>query len=195
MSSMQNSLHVVQPVKRDYSQKQSKLNEPPLYESCDQNIGTFTPEGISRYKSEYLSRFLLDNNVELQETHADSKEDLQRRERIHYFHQISATYHCVYGIATYVSTSPPMSASILNAHLLSTSAENKIHLVNIKVNNIRLINVYKPTNQNWPSTERPLYEHATIYELMKTTCTLFLTRMNEEPVPEGTGFTIRTSAL
>lgn len=107
----------------------------------------------------YLSKLVLDNSIDvmfLQETRADYEEGLRKRGHCMLL-QFNATYHHCYDIATYLSN------DIEHAHLPSTSIENNIHVVGIKVDNIRLISVYKPPNQVWPSTVLQVYEHKTIY--------------------------------
>ena len=71
-----------------------------ILQICQLNI-----EGISRDKSEYLTRILKDNAIDilvLQETHTLNDEDLLRRGKIAGFSVIAALHHRAYGLATYV---------------------------------------------------------------------------------------------
>ena len=65
-------------------------------------------EGISRAKGEVLSRPLSEHDVDvavLQETHAESFEDLSRRAKIYEFTLAAAEFSRAHGIATYVKSS------------------------------------------------------------------------------------------
>nr|CAI5850760.1 unnamed protein product [Callosobruchus analis] len=113
----------------------------PSLQLCHINV-----EGISLAKSECLSKLLLDNNVDvvlIQETHASTAEDLNRRGRIHGYELIGATYHNSYGVATYVRN------NVEHAHLVSINSREEIHNVTIKVDDIFISNIYKSPNLFW----------------------------------------------
>lgn len=127
----------------------------PSFRLCHINI-----EGISRAKSEFLSKLLLDNNVDavlIQETHAPTAEDLRKRGRIYGYELIGATYHKAYGVATYVRN------TIEHAHLVSTNSTNEIHNVTINLDGFLINNIYKPPKVMWPLYVLPTTAHPSIY--------------------------------
>lgn len=70
---------------------------------------------------------------------------------------IGATYHHAYGVATYVRN------NIDHAHLISCSSDDNVHNVTVKIENIIIVNVYKPPVVPWPNRVLPVIPHPTIY--------------------------------
>lgn len=127
----------------------------PCIRVCHFNI-----EGISRAKCQVLHRLLKENDIDLvaiQETHAESKDQLSSRGNIPGYDLLGATYDRAYGVATYVR------ANIENASVLSTSTMNNIHEVTVKIGNITVANVYKPPAIAWPAHVLNPYEHPATY--------------------------------
>lgn len=122
---------------------------------CQLNI-----EGISRSKSDHLSRVLCENNVDLvliQETHTINEEELQKRGKIHGYSMIGATYDSVYGVATYARN------NLEHVHHITSSTEDNIHVVVVSVQDITITNVYKPPTVPWPSFVLPASNHPAIF--------------------------------
>ncbi|KAG5898137.1 hypothetical protein JTB14_033994 [Gonioctena quinquepunctata] len=94
---------------------------------------------------------------ENEETHTENEAQLSSRGKIPGFDLLGATYDRAYVVATYVST------NIENASLLSTSTENNIHEVTVKLGDITIANIYKPPALTWPAHVLNLYEHPAIY--------------------------------
>lgn len=111
------------------------------------NILQHDIEGISKSKSEYTSRVAIENNVDiiiLQETHADSCQQINERGHISGYRLAAQTLSRTYGIATYIRN------RINDYPVVSTSAENNIHMMTVVVNGLTVVNVYKPPNEVWP---------------------------------------------
>lgn len=126
-------------------------NIGPTIRICQLNV-----ESISRAKCECISKLLLDGEVDVvavQETHAENEESLTRRGRISGYTLLGATY----GIATYVCN------NIDNAHLTSSDSNNNIHTVIVRVEDIAIVNVYKPPATEWPDRPLPVQQHPAIY--------------------------------
>lgn len=121
---------------------QRTRNLGPIVRICQINI-----EGISRPKSEFLSKMLLSNEIDLvviQETHAADARQLESRGKIPGFDVLGATYHHAYGCATYVRN------TVENAYHISSSTHDNIHSVVTKIGDIEVTNIYKPPNIAWP---------------------------------------------
>ncbi|KAL1446411.1 hypothetical protein WDU94_005435 [Cyamophila willieti] len=117
-------------------------------------------EGFSKAKSEYLQKFLVENQIDIlavQETHTENSEQLLSRGTIPNFDLIGATYHKHYGVATYVKH------NIDNVELHSTSDTDNIHQVVVKVGEMFITNVYKPPSIPWPTEVLQTYPHPAIY--------------------------------
>ena len=107
-----------------------------ILQICQLNI-----EGISRDKSEYLTRILKDNAIDilvLQETHTLNDEDLLRRGKIAGFSVIAALHHRAYGLATYVKNGTE------DVSVIECSDQNDVYTITIKIGNTYVVNVYKP---------------------------------------------------
>lgn len=127
----------------------------PSVRICQLNV-----EGISKAKCDFLSKFLLDNNIDvllLQETHTKSDDEILKRGRIKGFEILGATHSQFYGTATYIRR------NIEHAHLIAATTDNSIHTVIIKVEETTIVNVYKPPNQPWPTNILPALNHPTIF--------------------------------
>lgn len=117
----------------------------PLFKVCQLNT-----EGIS----DYLSKLLLDHNIDvvlLQETHTSDESQLRKRRKIHGYRLIGATYH------------PYARATLEDVKLISTSQDDDISAVTVKVVDTLLTNVYKPPAAIWPDNILPTGDHSSIY--------------------------------
>lgn len=147
------------------------ISKPPrgnssFQSSLTRNIGPvirifqLNVESISRAKCDYLSKVLMENNIDvvvLQETHVANEEQFRTRGRITGYTALGVTYHEAYGVATYIRN------NIRNAELLSQSTDEYIHRVSIKLNNITVVNVYKPPGIPWPQNVIPVERHPAVY--------------------------------
>lgn len=137
------------------SQNSLTRNLGPSVRICHINI-----ENISYSKSQYLSKLLKNDNIDLvaiQETHCNTEEQLQKRGKIPGYELLGATYHHAYGTATYIRH------DIENATLISTSSENEIHNVVVKIGSITVSNIYKPPAASWPPSVIQTQPHPAIY--------------------------------
>ncbi|KAL1115417.1 hypothetical protein AAG570_007447, partial [Ranatra chinensis] len=115
---------------------------------CHHNI-----ESITYSKNHYLSKLLKQDNIDLvaiQETHCNTEEQLKQRGKIPGYDALGATYHHIYGVATY------MKSNIDNATLVSTSSNNDIHTDVVQIGSITVSNIYKPPG--WPLNSEELYQ-------------------------------------
>lgn len=120
---------------------------------CQLNV-----EGLSSSKSQFLSKFLVENNVDvavLQETHIENLEQQRSRGKIHGYDLLGAIYHRHYGLATYVRS------SIENAALVSLSADCFQQIVT-KIGELTVVNIYKPPQTDWPQNVIETHPHPTI---------------------------------
>lgn len=127
----------------------------PSVRFCQINI-----EGISYAKSQYISKLLKDDDIDIvaiQETHCESEQELQKRGKIPGYELLGATYHRAYGAATYVKS------NIENASVVSISTENDIQIVTTKIGSITISNVYKPPTRTWPTHVLKTYPHPAVY--------------------------------
>lgn len=127
----------------------------PSVRICQINI-----EGISYAKSQYLSRLLKNDDIDLvaiQETHCKSELELQKRGRIPGYELLGATYHQTYGTATYIKN------NIENASIVSISSEDDIQVITTKIGDITVSNIYKPPTRTWPTYVIKTHSHPTIY--------------------------------
>lgn len=117
-------------------------------------------EGISRAKSDYLSQLANEMKVDLvmiQETHTGSMEALGSRGRIPGYVLIGAELHEKYGTAVY------RKSTSQGARLLESCSVDNISLTAVKVNDLTLVNVYKPPNVSWPDSVMKTYQHPAVY--------------------------------
>ncbi|KAL1115389.1 hypothetical protein AAG570_007419 [Ranatra chinensis] len=107
----------------------------------------------------YLSKLLKQDNIDLvaiQETHCNTEEQLKQRGKIPGYDPLGATYHHIYGVATY------MKSNIDNATLVSTSSNNDIHTDVVQIGSITVSNTYKPPDSSWPFAVIPIRPHPAI---------------------------------
>lgn len=117
-------------------------------------------EGISRSKSDYLSKLANESHIDIimtQETHTSSMEALNSRGKIGGYVLVGAELHEKYGTAVYRSTRTQ------GVSLLESSSASNISLTTVKVNDLTLVNVYKPPNIPWPSTVMKTNQHPAVY--------------------------------
>ncbi|XP_030764129.1 uncharacterized protein LOC115888520 [Sitophilus oryzae] len=103
-------------------------------------------EGVSRPKSDCLTKILTENKVDvvlLQETHCSDQSQLNTRCKIPGFTLAAATYHPKYGTATYIKN------DITTVTHIRTQSDNNIYVIRLKVADTEIINVYKPPAQPW----------------------------------------------
>lgn len=109
-------------------------------------------EGISKDKSEVLARLAYDNKADvilLQEVHVKSEQDLINRGTIPGYTLAASIPSQVYGIATYVSE------ELLEYDITYCDNTNDIHVINLLIGGINVMNVYKPPSIPWASTVLP----------------------------------------
>lgn len=118
-------------------------------------------EGISRAKSEVLTRLLEEEDVDivvLQETHSDSLEDLKKRGIIYGYTIIAAESSRIHGIATYVKN------SIVNdAQIVSSTQDDCIYTLTVCVHGVHITNVYKPPTIQWTQSVLQTFPHPAVY--------------------------------
>lgn len=122
---------------------------------CQLNI-----EGISRSKCQYLSKILKENDVDIlliQEAHLENDEQARARANIPGYNIIGITFHAHYGNITYARN------DIENINLVSTSTENDIHSIAVKMGETTIVNIYKPPGTAWPRNVLPQYQHPAVY--------------------------------
>lgn len=121
---------------------------------CQLNV-----EGISKAKCDYLHKLLQKENIDvlvLQETHVPNAEkDIYR---IPGFTNISSCYHPRYGLAIYTRS------GLQDTTLLPTiTLDNHTDMTAIQVNDLKILNIYKPPNTEWDFSNVPNYSHPAIY--------------------------------
>ncbi|VVC30105.1 Endonuclease/exonuclease/phosphatase [Cinara cedri] len=107
-------------------------------------------EDISRDKSEYLAKFPRENNISvllLQETHTTDADQLRQRGSISGYSIAAATYNRSYGTSTYIRN------DIIDWEHVSTYERNNVTAAHIKISELSIINVYKPTNESWLNSD------------------------------------------
>lgn len=117
-------------------------------------------EGISKAKSDYLSRLLTDEKIDVvlvQETHTSSDEVLQKRGNIPSYKLLAAINHPRYGIATYIHN------EVHGAEVVSCSIIEDVSVITINVFGLFITNVYKPPAISWPDNVLLTYPHPAVY--------------------------------
>lgn len=112
----------------------AKAKRTEILNVCQLNI-----EGISRSKSEYLSKILRDERIEItiiQETHAADDKLIITRGRIPRFRILAAINHKAHGIVTYART------GIQNTIVASVETSEDVALIPTKSNNVHITNLY-----------------------------------------------------
>ena len=103
-------------------------------------------EGISKSKSEFLSKFAFDQDVKLlmlQKTHTKTDFDLEKRGLIENFDLISSVNSPVHGIAVY------LRSDVADYEILLYNTINVVYIIAVKINMMTYINIYKPPSVNW----------------------------------------------
>jgi exonuclease III len=116
-------------------------------------------EGISCNKS-YLSRIALDNDISvilLQETHAGDIEQLNNRGTVQGYNLASASYHKKYGTAVYMCQDIQTWEEITIQEY-----NNNTSFIQVKINDLNIINVYKPPNTGWKNSVLQFLKHPTL---------------------------------
>lgn len=137
------------------SQRHLTRDIGPSVRICQLNI-----EGFSKSKSEYLSRILLELNIDvavIQETHCTDEANLLARGKLIGYNLIAAQYHHAYGTATYVKN------SIDNAEFIEASERNNIFTTTIDIGGLKISNIYKPPSVSWPADVLPVLDHPGLY--------------------------------
>lgn len=117
-------------------------------------------EGISRPKSEFLSKFLEEQNVNvavIQETHTSTLEQLAARGIISGYEMIVAEHSRAHGIATYVRQ------EIDNVKVVKSSSGDSVYTSTIKVGQLAVTNIYKAPRAEWPEPVIEVQPHPAIY--------------------------------
>jgi hypothetical protein len=117
-------------------------------------------EGIFISKSEYLAHLMHDEDIDIvavQETHAESEENLRRRGTIPGYSLIGAVYSNVHGIATYVKASFSKFRALYKDH------SHNVHTLAVKVDRTIVVNVYQPPSSSWSNVPHKLFPHPAIY--------------------------------
>lgn len=140
--------------RNDPSDPQTKAIGPSV-RICQLNI-----EGISRAKSEYLSKLLREHSIDvavIQETHLADEHQLKARGEILGYSAAGYTLHPTYGIATYIRN------GVKNVQLISTHTDNNIHITVIAIDQLKIVNVYKPPGVQWQDPLLPSLNHPVVY--------------------------------
>jgi hypothetical protein len=118
-------------------------------------------EGISKDKADYLSKLASENKVDvivLQETHTGSEYDLRKRGDISGYTLLECLDSRVYGSATYIKD------NITDFEVLHKGVENDIYTIVTRIQDVHVINVYKPPNVQWPDNcFSRIYPHPAVY--------------------------------
>lgn len=117
-------------------------------------------EGISKAKTEYLQRLTTENNTDiilLQEMHTANEEQLLSRGRLQGYTLAAALHHRQYGCATYIRE------NIRNWAVVHTSDVDDISIIAVRINELTVVNVYKPPSRSWPENMFPnIVSHPTV---------------------------------
>lgn len=117
-------------------------------------------KGITRDKSEYLSRIAYDNDISvilLQETYTQDMDQLISRGTIQGYTLVSASFHRKY--RTLISIRQDISTW---KEIFVYNHNNNTSLIHIKINDINIINVYKAANVPWENTILQSLKHLTL---------------------------------
>lgn len=132
--------------------KRTRLSSNTCCRICQLNV-----EGLSYEKREILSNLTKDNNIDilaLQETHVTA-ENAQRL-IIPGLELIAFVGHEKYGLATYVH---PRLKSVTKIKEINDDNFS----IAIMINELTIVNVYKPPNVNWEIKVLEPYNHPAIY--------------------------------
>lgn len=123
-------------------QNQQSINIGRFFKLCHLNI-----EGASYEKCEFLSHLALDNQVciiAVQETHINDGANFHTRGNIPGFTTAAYVTSRVHGIATYVRE------DITEFKVLHAHHQENIYQIVIEIYGMKIVNIYKPPNQEWP---------------------------------------------
>lgn len=129
----------------------------PIGDVC--NICQVNVEGLSEDKSEFLSRFLYENGIEIflmQETHKADEAKLLQIGKIRNFRLIDGINHPKYGIATFARS------DVTDISVIDKLDHDNVAVIVIKVKQLTIVNVYKPPTIAWPFA-LPVFEHPVAY--------------------------------
>lgn len=127
----------------------------PTVRICQINV-----EGLSKSKSDYLSRLMTEEKIDilvLQETHTSDDHQLRLRGTIQGFNLLSAVNHPVYGVATYARD------GLSGTQVLDGGSQDGVFSITIKANDLTITNVYKPPQEFWPGIVLDNQSHPAIY--------------------------------
>lgn len=93
----------------------------------------------------------------LQETHAHDIEQLTNRGTVQRFNLASASYHKKYGTAVYIRQDIQTWEEI-TVH----EYNNNTSFLHVKINDLNIINVYKPPNTGWENSVPQSLKHPTL---------------------------------
>lgn len=110
-------------------------------------------EGASASKSEYMSRDAFEQKADVivaQETHISNGNEYHSRGLVNGYRVVAYLLSPVYGSATYVRS------DISNVKVLHMSSIDDVWCIVIEVDGIKVSNVYKPPNSQWPVSPIPI---------------------------------------
>jgi hypothetical protein len=142
------------------------LNSKIFDSSCFRNIGPIIKicqlniEGISKDKCDYKAKIAKKMEIDvivLQETHTGTEEQLHSRGLISGYILVDHLRSSIYGLTTYVRQ------NLSNYETVEKKVVNNVHLIDIKIGDRHIINIYKPPNANeYIVTEEPEWYHSLI---------------------------------
>lgn len=118
-------------------------------------------EGISKDKSDYVSKLAHEQRVEvvlLQETHTESEESLRDRGNLKGYVLVDFLLSKIYGLACYVKKS-----SACNVEFIQKGEFEGVFFIAFKFCDISVTNIYKPPNNIWPRNFNINVSHPSIY--------------------------------
>jgi hypothetical protein len=142
------------------------LNSKIFDSSCFRNIGPIIKicqlniEGISKDKCDYLAKLAKKMEIDvivLQETHTGTEEQLHSRGLISGYILVDHLCSSIYGLATYVRE------NLSNYEKVEKKVVNDVHLIDIKIGDTHIINIYKPPNARWPDILNLNCQHPAIF--------------------------------
>lgn len=114
-----------------------------------------------------MGNILKNNNIDIvlvQETHLVDETKARMRTKIAGYDIIGITYHHTYGLITYASN------DIENIKLITTSTDDDIHIIVVRVEDMNIVNVYKPHQLIGPRTYfRPYLTQPCTLEILTAT--------------------------
>ncbi|KAJ8868681.1 hypothetical protein PR048_030220 [Dryococelus australis] len=135
------------------SDKRDRLFGPSI-RVCVVNV-----EGISLAKADYLNKLCTELKIDIlmvQETHASSSQELNSIGKVSGSSIIGAEFHPKHGTAVFCRSSFP------TFRLVESTTINDISIT-VKVNDLSLVNVYKPLITKRPDNVLKTYHHPALY--------------------------------